>query len=586
MLIAKSKSSSCSKDAPCWQKFNLIHDSDKQFINIVICNDCEAIYKYNPITGNSTLNKHAQKCSNNNSKLTNFFTKKEVKLTSQDKLELKNAQSMLVIKSLSPFGLMDNEGFLNFANVCFKIGSKYGSLKSESILFSRKTISKEIYCMGDELQKNVKGLIGEEIIRSNSIAFTADIWSSRSRDSFLQIHAQWIDQHFKCNNVCVAMLPFSDHHTSENIKDIVEREICALSVPILVAKIVTDCGANMKLATSHMDRFDCLCHRLSTCLGSAWNSCIAEDNRISDLNSYVTTIITFINHKTDVKRRLVINIKDVNQTRSWRGLREKFLRIQKNIDVLKELSIEFPRLKGVFLIEEDLLMDLVDFLTPINSMFDAFEASGPTSHLVLPHYYMVVHHLKNAPNSMKIFANKLKEFIETKFYPSITNKHYMATLLSPNFRKFSFISDEKEKKEMHNYALLICGDVVETQVPDICDESKPTCKKRKLDESILREDSTDNEDIEEIPESEIGKYLLLKTRKFSNPLEFWAIHTNRFPILAKVARSVFSIPASSSFSERFFSITGKIARPDRCSLSPDHLSLLAQLLSASKNGLI
>ncbi len=52
-----------------------------------------------------------------------------------------------------------------------------------------------------------------------------------------------------------------------------------------------------------------------------------------------------------------------------------------------------------------------------------------------------------------------------------------------------------------------------------------------------------------------------------NPTKFWS--EKEWPVLAKLAKNVLAVPASSSSVERLFSIAGKIFRPERCRLS-DH----------------
>uniref|UniRef100_A0A1X7V0Z2 HAT C-terminal dimerisation domain-containing protein n=1 Tax=Amphimedon queenslandica TaxID=400682 RepID=A0A1X7V0Z2_AMPQE len=52
-----------------------------------------------------------------------------------------------------------------------------------------------------------------------------------------------------------------------------------------------------------------------------------------------------------------------------------------------------------------------------------------------------------------------------------------------------------------------------------------------------------------------------------DPLTYWKSNANRFPILAQVAETVLGVPASSAAVGRFFSVAGKVFRPDRCRLS-------------------
>ena len=63
----------------------------------------------------------------------------------------------------------------------------------------------------------------------------------------------------------------------------------------------------------------------------------------------------------------------------------------------------------------------------------------------------------------------------------------------------------------------------------------------------------------------------------ASSLEWWAAHTDEYPLVGAIARHTLCIPASSSTSERSFSKTGHIHRQRRRSLSDDHISSLSFL---------
>jgi hypothetical protein len=52
-------------------------------------------------------------------------------------------------------------------------------------------------------------------------------------------------------------------------------------------------------------------------------------------------------------------------------------------------------------------------------------------------------------------------------------------------------------------------------------------------------------------------------------LNWWREHQEKFPKLAKLARKIFSVPASSAASERAFSAAGQTITERRTSLKPD-----------------
>jgi hypothetical protein len=57
-----------------------------------------------------------------------------------------------------------------------------------------------------------------------------------------------------------------------------------------------------------------------------------------------------------------------------------------------------------------------------------------------------------------------------------------------------------------------------------------------------------------------------------NPLEFWKNHKMEFPVLVKVARQIFSVPAASTCVERSFSAAGNIVTKRRTNIKPMQLN--------------
>ena len=63
----------------------------------------------------------------------------------------------------------------------------------------------------------------------------------------------------------------------------------------------------------------------------------------------------------------------------------------------------------------------------------------------------------------------------------------------------------------------------------------------------------------------------------SNPLQYWA--QNKNSALSKLARIYLSPPAGSVPSERLFSVSGRIVRPDRSRLNPEKLNKMLVIKS-------
>ena len=62
-----------------------------------------------------------------------------------------------------------------------------------------------------------------------------------------------------------------------------------------------------------------------------------------------------------------------------------------------------------------------------------------------------------------------------------------------------------------------------------------------------------------------------------NLLKWWKIHATDFPVISKLARKSLWICASSSPSERVFSLSGHVMSKRRNSLKPDEVNMLVFL---------
>ena len=77
---------------------------------------------------------------------------------------------------------------------------------------------------------------------------------------------------------------------------------------------------------------------------------------------------------------------------------------------------------------------------------------------------------------------------------------------------------------------------------------------------------------------EMEKYELFTLQsKDCNVLSWWNRHQNILPLLAKIARRVFAIPASSAKSERVFSSGGNVVTAKRNRLAPKKVEALVKI---------
>ena len=60
----------------------------------------------------------------------------------------------------------------------------------------------------------------------------------------------------------------------------------------------------------------------------------------------------------------------------------------------------------------------------------------------------------------------------------------------------------------------------------------------------------------------------------TNILEWWKLNESRFPNIAKLAKAVLCIPATSAPSKRLFSAAGHIVNKRRTCLKPENVDVI------------
>lgn len=111
---------------------------------------------------------------------------------------------------------------------------------------------------------------------------------------------------------------------------------------------------------------------------------------------------------------------------------------------------------------------------------------------------------------------------------------------------------------------------------------EPPPKKKSTSHFADWEEDTDVTSAPRTADDEITEYL--SSRLSDNPdpdnvLQWWDFNKERYTALSKLARFIFSIPASSAPSERAFSVCRRILEERRTRLAPQTVSNLLFLHS-------
>lgn len=175
-------------------------------------------------------------------------------------------------------------------------------------------------------------------------------------------------------------------------------------------------------------------------------------------------------------------------------------------------------------------------------------------------------------SSIKQFKEKVCSEIRSRWFLdnlNTTSLDVLASALDPRFRQLKFLNDEQRQSVKEE---ITCRMAAFSPASHDRDNTTTTCQPSALDILLGPDEVT-----AELPtfQEEVDAYFAEKVvSREVNPLVWWKDNNVRFPNLAKVAKSLLCIPATSAPAERIFSTAGLTVNKLRSSLNPDTVDAL------------
>lgn len=256
----------------------------------------------------------------------------------------------------------------------------------------------------------------------------------------------------------------------------------------------------------------------------------------SQLKSYVPTRLNTV---CDMLDSLIRNFDDV----------EKVLREQR----------ESHRLNDVIILDVE---DIFKLLKPFREWSNRTETSKtPSLHYVLPALKSIQSMLQPSSFDTDIISEMKKigiKYLEERF--KLHDYHFMASFLNPNMKSLRFASeDEKNKVKVVLKRML---DEIPTEENNENHNTRANPSSSSL--SLYYDDESSERD-----EFENYRSARINISDDIDISEWWFAHRKTYPKLTKVALFIHSIQASSTSSERLFSLSGNIISDKRSNLDPD-----------------
>jgi len=156
------------------------------------------------------------------------------------------------------------------------------------------------------------------------------------------------------------------------------------------------------------------------------------------------------------------------------------------------------------------------------------------------------------------------------------NIKVIAAALDPRYKALKFLSVEKICEVKTELRCKIQNFEIDVDSSNSESRGQPSLKTKALD--ILF--GPEKNDTSVMLEDEVDLYFSETCLpRNSNPLVWWKINTLRYPHLSKLVKPLFAIPATSTSSERLFSVASLTVTRLHSSLSRDNVNALIFLHS-------
>ena len=436
-------------------------------------------------------------------------------------------------------------------------------------------------------------------------ALTTDIWTSLSNDAYISLTAHFIDNSWEMKSYTLATYPFPEQHTGDNIVEKLKEVISEYKIKDnSIIAIVHDQGSNFQRVGHVLEddkqwkSVNCAAHCLQLCVIEGFSI-----SAIAQALGAAKSLVKHFHHSARATEELRKRQESVNQPKRklindcktrWNStfyMCESLLENRWPISaVLSDESVtkvEHRRL-DLTSTQWELLGDLVKILHPleIGTTYLCSEASSSLSS-ILPVLFGIIKHLEVKENDsvvIKRFKISVESQIRSRWHLDdidVSDINILASALDPRYKSLRFLDAEKiteVKAELKNQVQQLTLDQSanghSTNSSLNSQESQPPTKKKALDILFGKEDKNSSV----ILEDEVELYFSENSASRScDPLIWWKTNSLRYPRLSQLVKPLFAIPATSTASERLFSVAGLTVTKLRSSLNRENVNTLVFL---------
>lgn len=494
-----------------------------------------------------------------------------VKCNENVRKALSRTATKTIYSCLLPFDFFEDKGMKGLAQKLVSIGAQFGNIDLEQgVLPSAEETRKAMLEYVDKIQKNLK----TELDNLDSITLLIDDYRCRqSQDKFSVLAVQYTKLGCLKNRLLAIKIgdPSSAAHASETIFDSIDKLISDTGTGSGEPKSARSVDGP-KQFKDYLDIYDLNDTEIVTSVNRRehfneedFNKLIWLDCSVNQLNQILDSMITSLDYEPTVReihhfhqkcasildwfrrngdaaaQTLVASAGD-----SAKPGHERFFEVLELLKANEAKTTSDESLMSI-LTQVDLGL-MMRVRSVLSSFYDAkkFIASdsSATINLILPCYKKLVLVL-NADNEtdyrVKSFKTLLSSLLDKYFV--VTDKHKIATFLTPRFRSLRNLCTPDETKALIRKIKLEFNE-------EKTEGGAAAASREEEGGSFFNEFCTNVEDIGDEVDNYL-KFSLSNADLADDPLKFWQRNKSSFVKLSEYATDILSVPASSTgFAEK------------------------------------
>ena len=588
--------------SPLWLHFGFQVDKDGKRVSekVVHCRLCSREVGY---SGNTTnLRQHLEKWHRDQLSGTSASASSQQKQSTLDTYrsvakmpksskcwkEITHSLCEFLAKDMRPLAIVEGEGFKRFMSV----------VQPAYEVPSRKHVAGVIKGIYDD----EKAKVVRELSDASWIALTTDFWTSTSVDSYFGLTSHYISPGWELKGRVLETHKVSERHTGDNIASIMQCAVSQWGIEGKVSAVTTDNANNIVRGMAILDwpHVCCAGHTLQLAIKAGLGL-----ESVSYITSHCRKVVGHFKHSyvaqtelETMQAALNLPVHTLMQDVSTRW-NSTYLMLNRLVEqqaavnaVLMKSRVSTVRqlvLNPAMVSQMECIVTVLEPLAEATTMLS--QEKNVSLSIVKPILSALLKKHLYPSEVDTALMSQMKAVISARIEGLYSNREMtnrlmcLASVLDPRFKALKFLPAAERAATigfLETAATTLENRGMQSEESEES-EGEPLPKRKK---SLL--DFTDSGDSSDstspgirrahITEREVSLYRAEnEVKRSGDPLFWWKTNEHRFPTLAKLARKVLCIPATSVPSERLFSAAGNIITKKRASLDPENVDCLCFL---------